>query len=308
MKALYHLSISCHGETLFRDQEDIRCITNILALCAFAVQVEIWADALMGTHLHLIVFGEEDRVYELARRLKMRITKYHRCRHKGKGPLFDPPIFVLRLEGQNHILAAISYVLRNGMHHAQSATPLSYAPCSAGYLFREELGKDPVKPLYTSRTEIAGMLPRFSDFPDRFILDRNGMVLRTCFEELNRVELYYKTPRSFLYQMNRLSSDDWEREQREDLTQDEPITLARIEPGADPRSITAWLANEKAYHYQKARPTDLEVCGLIDRELMGRHPGKTVYQLDPREKAGMAKELQYDLHLPQSQIRRCLAL
>ncbi|MBQ6244527.1 MAG: hypothetical protein IJK55_07415 [Bacteroidales bacterium] len=73
--------------------EDIRSITNILALVAFAVGVEIWVDALMATHLHLIVFGEESKVLELARRLKLRITKYHRCKYRGRGPLFDPPVF-----------------------------------------------------------------------------------------------------------------------------------------------------------------------------------------------------------------------
>ena len=82
MKQLYHLSISCHAETLFRNPEDVRSITNILALVAFSVGVEICVDALMGTHLHLIVFGEEDKVLLLGRRLKQRITKYHRCRYR----------------------------------------------------------------------------------------------------------------------------------------------------------------------------------------------------------------------------------
>lgn len=307
MKALYHLSISAHGETLFRDDEDIRSITNILALCGFSFGVEIWVDALMATHLHLIVFGEEDRVYALARRLKMRITKYHRGRHRGKGPLFDPPIFVLRLEGPNHILAAISYVLRNGMHHAQSATPFGYAPCSVNDLFREELGKSPIRSRITSRAEITRALPRFSEFPDRFAIDENGMLIRDSFEELQRVELFYKTPRSFLYQMNRLSSEDWVREQREDPVPDEPVTLERMEPGANERSLSAWLSNEKGHLFRKDRPTDMDVCQLIDRDLLRRYPGRTVYQLDDREKRAVSRILQEDLYIPISQIRRCLA-
>ena len=186
MKQLYHLSISCHSEALFRDPEDIRCITNILALTAFACRIEIWVDALMGTHLHLIVFGEEEQVICLARRLKQHITKYHRGRHRGRGPLFDPPVFFLRLEGPNHVLAAISYVLRNGMHHAQSATPFGYGPCSANDLFREDLGKITDGKRITSRAEIASWLPRFSEFPDRFAMDGHGMLLRDSFEELRR--------------------------------------------------------------------------------------------------------------------------
>jgi len=308
MKQLYHLSLSCHGEALFRDEEDIRCITNILALTAFACQIEIWADALMGTHLHLIVFGSEDQVIAFARRLKQRITKYHRGRHRGRGPLFDPPVFLLRLEGPNHILAAISYVLRNGMHHGQSATPFGYGPCSVNELFREDLGKPGVRKRITSRSEIASWLPRFSEFPDRFAMDDRGMILRDSFEELTRVELYYKTPRSFLYQMNRLSTDDWVAEQKRDDTPDPPVVLASVEPGADERSLTEWLSHEKGYNFRKDRKTDLEVCQVIDRNLASRYPGRTVYQLGADDKRRIAGFLHYDLHLPQAQIRRCLIL
>ncbi len=308
MKQLYHLSISCHAETLFRDREDVRSITNILALVAFSVGVEIWVDALMGTHLHLIVFGEEDKVLLLGRRLKQRITKYHRCRHRGAGPLFDPPIFLLRLEGPNHILAAISYVLRNGLHHAQSATPFGYQFCSANDLFRAELGKPEAVPCHTSRVDVARVLPRFSEFPDRFFLDADGMIMRPSFEELRRVELFYKTPRSFLYQMNRLSSEEWEREQAEDGTGDEPVTLRNIEPDCDERSMSAWLSNERGLQFRPNRKTDMEVCMLIDRDLMSRYPGKTVYQLDDKQKLYLGNILQREYHLPVAQIRRCLAM
>ena len=308
MKKLYHLSISCHNATLFRDEEDIRSITNILALAAYSVHVEIWVDALMATHLHLIVLGTESQIIELARRLKLRTTKYHRGRHGGHGPLFDPEIFILQLEGANHILAAISYVLRNGMHHAQSSTPFGYAPCSVNDLFREDLGKNPVPKRITSRAEIAAMLPRFSVFPDHFAMDLHGMLLRDSFEELQQVELYYKSPRAFLYYMNRLSSDDWEKEQMSDETQKPPITLSTIEPRADPKTLTTWLSNEKGHHYRKDRKLDIDVCKIIDKDLLCRFPGKTVYQLDTDQKLLLARTLQNDFHLPQSQIRRCLAL
>lgn len=299
MKQLYHLSISCHHEALFRDAEDIRCITNILALVAFTLQVEIWVDAIMGTHLHLVVFADESRVLELARRLKHRITKYHRGRHRGRGPLFDPPVFYLRLEGPNHILAAISYVLRNAF---------GYGPCSVNDIFREDLGKPAYQTRITSRSDIASRLPRFSEFPDRFVMDGDGMLLRESFEELRRVELYYKTPRSFLYQMNRLSSEDWEREQQKDETSDAPITLRSIEPLADERTLTDLLSNEKGLAYRKDRMSDLDVCMLIDRTLMNRYQDKTVYQVDSGQKMQLARTLRYEFHLPDAQIRRCLAL
>ena len=308
MKQLFHLSISCHAETLFRNPEDVRSITNILALTAFAVGVEVWVDALMSTHLHLIVFGEEARVLALGRRLKLRITKYHRCKYCGEGPLFDPPVFLLRLDGAGHILAAISYVLRNGMHHAQSSTPFGYEACSVNDLFQSELGKTPVSARFISRQDVASFLPRDSVFPDHYVMDSKGMILRSCFEELKRVELYYKTPRSFLFQMNRLSSEEWEREQRQDGSDAEPVTLRNIEPGADERSMTTWLSNERAFQFRPDRKSDMEVCMIIDQDLIRRYPGKTVYQLDDKQKQTLARQLQNDYHLPLAQIGRCLAI
>jgi REP element-mobilizing transposase RayT len=308
MKHLFHVCITCHSETLFRDEEDIRCITNILALVGFSCQVEIWVDALMATHLHLVVFGEPDRVAQFAGRLKMRIAKYHRGRHGGSGPLFDPETFVLRLEGNNHILAAISYVLRNGMHHGGSATPFGYPDCSVNELFRSDLGKVPARKQVVSRAEIAACLPRYAEFPDHYAMDVNGMFLRSTFEELHRVELFYRTPRSFLYQMNRLSSEEWEQEQRRDEIPDAPVTLSSMEPRANARAMAEWLSNEKGYNYRHDRKTDLQVCQLIDSVCLSAFGKSSVYRLEDRQKRILADRLSREQHLPLAQLCRCLAL
>ena len=308
MKQLYHICITCHAETLFRDEKDPRCITNLLALVAFACQVEIWVDAMMATHLHLIVFGEPKQVRIFAGRLKMRIAKYHRGRHGGTGPLFDPETFVLCLDGNNHILAAISYVLRNGMHHGVSATPFGYRDCSVNDLFRADLGKAPVRKEIVSRPEIAACLPRYAEFPDHYAMDMNGTFLRSSFEELRRVELYYKTPRAFLYQMNRLSSEEWEREQRKDNNAEAPVTLDRLEPGADSLSMAEWLENEKGYNYRPDRKTDMQVCQLIDGIYLPSFGKSSVYQLDDQSKIRLADRLAREQRLPLAQLYRCLAV
>ena len=308
MKQLYHFCITCHNEVLFRDDEDIRQITNILALEAFNCQVELWVDAVMSTHLHGIGNAEEPNIIHLCRMFKMRITKYHRARHLGAGPLFDPGCFLLRLDGNNHILAALSYVLRNGLHHGQSATPFAYPHCSANHLFRRDLGKDPCVPVITSRADIARHLPRRSPFPDQFAMDQNGMLLRECFENLSMVEHYYRTPRCFDFYMSRLSGEEWQREQQQDPTSDKPVTLDLLEPASQHDSLARMLASEKGHNYSPSRLSDQQVCRIIDNEYVPNHSNQSVYQLGQEQRVRIGEDLVRRLHLPANQVRRCLAL
>lgn len=308
MKQLYHFCITCHDEVLFRDDEDIRNITNILALEAFACQVELWADAIMSTHIHGIAFAEEAAVTRFCRALKMRITKYHRNRHLGTGPLFDDGHFLLRLDGSNHILAAVSYVLRNGLHHGQSATPFSYPHCSANHLFCQELGKLPQEGVITSRRDIARHLPRRSEFPDHFAMDRHGMLIRNSFEQLARVEHCYRTPRCFDYYMSRLSGEGWQREQREDGVSDAPITLESMEQATQYEPIAKMLASEKGYNYSPSQRSDMDLCQVIDREYVRSYGRISVYQLTAEQRHRIGEDLARRLHAAPGQIRRCLAL
>ena len=308
MKQLYHFCITCHNEVLFRDDEDIRQITNILALEAFNCQVELWVDAVMSTHIHGIGHAEEPCIIRFYRMLKMRITKYHRARHHAYGPLFDPGCFLLRLDGNNHILAALSYVLRNGLHHGQSATPFAYPHCSANHLFRKDLGKNPCVPAITSRVDIARHLPRRSTFPDYFAMDRNGMLLRECFENLPMVEHYYRTPRCFDYYMSRLSGEEWQREQQQDPTSDKPVTLDLLEPASQHDSLARMLASEKGHNYSPSRRSDQDLCRIIDEEYVPGYHRQSVYQLSQEQRISIGEDLVRRLHLAPFQARRCLAL
>lgn len=308
MKRLYHFCITCHNEVLFRDGEDIRNITNILALECFACGVELWADAIMSTHLHGIAFAEEEQMTLCCQRLKMRITKYHRNRHHGAGPLFDPKQFLLPLEGNNHVLAAISYVLRNGLHHGQSATPFSYPHCSANFLFRRDLGKDALVPAIASRAEIIRYLPRRSDFPDHFAMDRGGMLLRSSFENLQMLEHYYRTPRCFDYYMSRLSGEEWQREQLQDQTSDRPVTLELLEPANEHEPLAMMLAGEKGYSYSPSRLSDQDVCKLIDGEYVPGYHADSVYRLSREQRVRIGDDLVRRLRIAPAQAHRCLAL
>lgn len=143
-----------------------------------------------------------------------------------------------------------------------------------------------------------------AEFPDEYRMNEKGVFVRQSFMELRLAERYYGSPRNFLYQMNRLSGEDWIQEQQKDQT-GKAITLYDIEP-ADEKTVADMLKNENGRNFSRSRLQDMDVCRLIDKDIL--QGAKTVYQLTDSEKSRIGRQLLYDFHLPEHQIRRCLAL
>ena len=184
---------------------------NIMALQSYSTGVELMADAEMSTHVHQGVFTDDPILF--AGRERMSYTKYFNKKYGRSGRFGQKYTFILKAEGINHIVALLSYILRNGLHHAASATAFGYEFCSARDMFSSELGLSSGVPARMSRTEKASYLPRFSKFPDRYQMNEDGVFLRNSFMELRRAELFYSSPRNYMFQMNRLTDESWTREQ-----------------------------------------------------------------------------------------------
>ena len=107
------------------------------------------------------------------------------------------------------------------------------------------------------------------------------------------------------YQMNRLTDETWIQDQLQDRT-GKPITLADIEHGLDEKSIAELLNNEHGRNFNHSRMQDLDVCKLIDHELLPRHGSTSVYRAVDTQKRRIYGILRHDYHIPDIQIRRCL--
>ena len=125
--------------------------------------------------------------------------------------------------------------------------------------------------------------------------------------EIRQVELFYSSPRNFLFQMNRLTDKTWEEDQKKDGT-GKPITLADVEPSLDDKSITQLLNNEYGRNFNPSRMQDLDVCRLIDRDILPGYGVTSVYFLSSTQKKRIARMLKEEFHLPDHQIQRCLVL
>ena len=289
---------------MFRDREDHDMFVNTMALQSFSTGTEILADAEMSTHVHQGIFT--DKPAEFARRERMSYTKYFNAKYGRRGRFGEKYTFAVAVQGLYHILAVLSYILRNGLHHGASPTALGYPFCSVREMFSQDLGYSEDRSVVMSRQDMVSYLPRYSDFPDSFRMNERGVFVRSSFMELRRAEQFFTTPRNFLYQMNRLSDDNWIKEQLKDNT-GAPITIADIEH-ADEKTVAQMLNNEYGRNFNRSRLQDLDVCMLIDKELCRPYGVNSAYQLTDSQRQRIARQLKYDFHVSDAQISRCLVL
>ena len=303
MKESYHICFTSHDEVLFRDEEDHGMFVNLMALRSFSDNAEILVDAEMSTHVHLNAFT--DRPQHFAAALRMSYTRYFNKKYGREGRFGQKYTFVQKVQGHVHQMVLENYINRNGLHHNAAATAFGYKYCSVRDLFADDICLQTEASVPMSRADIATRLPRHAAFPDHYQMNAQGVFVRRSFMELRRAEQFYGSPRNYLYQMNRLTDESWTREQLEDRT-GAPLTLSDIEH-ADEHSVAKMLKNESGRNFSRSRMQDLDVCRLIDKELLPGYRVTSVYQLTDSQKQRLARMLRYDFHLPEHQIRRCQA-
>lgn len=302
MKRMFHLCISSPDEIMFRCQEDYLRAFNYFALASYSTDTLLLCDSIMSNHIHSCVISS--RLHEMASEFKYSYTRYFNSRYMRKGSLGEKIPFILKVEGARHILAALSYTLRNPFHHGVASTPFGYEHSSANIFFQKELGKVPMYSDSEPKSKY-GLLPSRANCPSHFRLDSRGMFTRESVLEVSQVELMYGSARNYLFYMNRLSGEKWENEQKEDKdTSMEVVKLETIEKCSAVQDYSAMLMNEKKrYDSQKIR--DIELCEEIDNVLVPRCGRRSVYTLTQSEKDNIANYL-YSRRVSESQIRRCL--
>lgn len=304
MKESYHICFTSHDEVLFRDDEDHGAFINLMALRAYAWDTEILADAEMSTHVHLNVFTQDPAPF--CSQLRMSYSRYFNHKYGRKGRFGQKSFYQLLVKGHNHQMVLENYILRNGLHHGAAPTALAYTYCSVRDMFAEDIGMTPEPVVSLSRAEMASFLPHYADFPDHYQMNAKGVFVRRSFMELRRAEQYYGSPRNYLYQMNRLTDETWAKEQLKDGT-GAPLTLREIEQ-QDEASIADMLKNESGRTFSPSRRQDLDVCRLIDNTLAPAYGATSPYQLTADQKHRVARQLYYEYHVSEAQIRRCLVL
>ena len=304
MKKTYHICLSSGNEIYCRDEEDYIHCFNSLALAIAETDSHLLAEAIMSTHAHECV--RTDNPKHVIKNQRYKYTRYFNTKYHRKGRLGERAPFIIELSGLYHTLAALSYTLRNPVHHGVAPTPFAYPHCSAKAIFQKTIGLAPPHSLMPEHN-IRVHMPSRKRCPNGYRMDKSGLILREDVIDTSDVEHLYGTSRAFLYYMNRISGEEWKREQEKDGAALQPITLDIIEGGFPNQSIEQMLRNEHGRNDYRAM-SDIDLCHIIDKIILPRMNRESVYTLYREEKVQIARELSAKYKLPSAQIRRCLVM
>lgn len=296
MRKIYHLSFSSHDEVLYRNEADLRMGFNCIAEAIMHTEARAMADGEMSTHWHLIAQTDDPKA--LSKRARYSYTRYFNAKYKRRGRLGEHSAFILNIDGYYRTLNAMNYVNRQGLHHGLATSAFGYPFCSINTFFQKELGKPRTIHLMP-KPERYHYLTHNLSVPDHFRMDERGLLLREDILDIGTVEHYYVTPRNFLFQMNRYTSEEMIAEQKEEKSSTPIITLDLIERCDPDMDIKHMLSNESG-KMNKNRMNDLELCRLIDDFYIPRFSRgsetATVYTLTPRERNSLYETLSRDLN------------
>lgn len=303
-KKVYHICLSAGEEAYCRSEEDYTYCFNCLALAVAATVSDLMAESIMSTHFHECV--RSTRPKDLLHIQRYAYSRYFNEKYSRKGRLGEKYPFITEIDGLYHILAALSYVLRNALHHGLSATPFGYRHSSARSFFSKDLGFEQEYVLLPESKQYP-YLPAHVRCPSGYKMDESGLILRETVIDVPDVEHLFMTPRSYLYYMNRLSGEEWAKEQEKDNLNIPPVSLDTMEPGSSSGQLRQMLTYERGRSDYKTM-TDIQLCEMIDNELLPISGADSVYCLPREKKIEIANMLHSRHRLPEAQIKRCLVL
>ena len=289
---------------MFRSRADFIRGINCLCLAAHYTEAILLAYVFMNNHVHIIVRTEDPERFMM--KFRYAYNKYFNAKYHRRGRLGEEQFFKIELEGLYHLLTAIAYVLRNPVHHGICATPFGYEFSSIRGIFRKEFGWQTAEGILPRKSAYQ-FIPSRSVLPERYQMSSEGMILPETVIDAQDIEHQFSTARSFLYYMNRLSGEEWIREQQQDQTGLPAITLESIEEGVRFHDLNTMLRNEHGRANYSAM-TDIMLCHEIDNTILPGYGVSSVYQLSIGQRENMVGLLRRRYGVSVTQAKRCLAI
>ena len=304
MKKTYHLCLSGGDEILFRDEEDYNRGFNCLALALYKTGSTGLVESFQSTHCHKMIQTEDHSGFMYA--MRQSYSKYFNHKYQRHGRVGERFHFHLDIVGLHHHLAAMTYVLRNALHHGIVPIPYAYPHCSVNAIFQKEMGKRPPERLLEQK-QFHRFIGKKAEWPSHYKMSESGVFLRESVLDIVQVENMYTTPRAFNYYMSRKSGEVWEKEQEKDKLGTRPVRLDTIEYGIKDQPLEKMLIYENGRSDYK-KISDIDLCTEIDRRIVPRYGKASVYHLSRSEKQEIGNQLYRQYRIPEAQIRRCLTM
>lgn len=307
-RRLYHICYTSHQEVLCRSYKDYCMMFNCVAQAVFRTHSNLLAYSIMSTHVHIVC--ECENPSDLVKRIRSSYTQMFNYRYCRKGSLGEESFFSDILEGRRHVTTAISYVVRNPLHHEVCSNPYAYPFSSVSQYFKNamdrfspDMGNMEEKGRYRS-----DIIRRKNVLPDNVGLwKHSGMIKMEDVIDNVMVEGYFGSYRAFMYGLSRNDYEKWSEEQYEDNVAVDPVTIKTIEPFLSEEE-TAAIMKQNYNWLKEKRITDIELCDIIDRTHLPRL-GKSGYaQLTAREADAIRRRLlhAFKSRISSKQLDRCL--
>lgn len=298
-----HLCFSSYTEVMFRVHEDYIRGINDLVVASVKTGTTILAYALMSNHVHCCIQTQGNPA-ELHRIFRISYGRYFSSKYGRDGYIGDPDIKVVCIDGYQHCLTAISYCLRNPLHHGVTNSAMNYPYSSVSAYFRDCMGLGPFPK--TRSVCPRRLAPQHFIWPAGMRFECDGRASLDTSVDYKQVEMLFKTPNEFTYNMMiRKSGKKWREDQSDDNNGGNPVTLELLE--SDHYLVQEMEKNER-YHYQVTGTSDISVCNIIDSELVPKYGIKSVYFLSTEQQLSIAHYLHSGYSCSIAQIARCLSV
>lgn len=211
MSGYYH--ISSHGlerNDIFKNNDDFIVGMNDIALCVQRFDVNILCFCLMSNHFHFLMSGTYEECRRFANEYKRRCAIRMRLLAGEVQALKEVSIQIDCVDSKEYLENVIAYILRNPLAAGIMIMPYCYRWSSASLYFRgdkqdtgdilNELSERNRFRILKSRTPV----------PDHYRVDADGMILPSCYVDVDSVERILRHPARLMLLLSKRIENDVE--------------------------------------------------------------------------------------------------
>ncbi len=301
----YHICFTSHNEVLCRNHTDYSILFNCIVQAVINTNSKLLAYCIMSNHVHIAVCTEGLALTNLVKRIRTSYTQMFNHIYQRNGSLGDPSFYRIELQGRCHTVTALSYILRNPMHHNVCANPYDYPFSSINLYFRKSLSSVPFVRYKNANISRCRLVRRNNVLPKNMAFDSNGQILPQNIVENTIVESLFGSYNAFQYYMHRRNYEEWSLEQLSDGNNIKPISIEYIEPFLTSDEIKRAILQSPNWQREETI-SDLELCHIIDEEYLPYFKVRSYAQLTHEQKKEIYTVLCRRFMFASNQIARCL--
>ena len=199
MKGYYH--VSSHGlekNDIFKSRQDFISGMNDIAICILGFDVTILCFCLMSNHFHFVLYGLKEECVRFAEEYKRRCAiRMHNSFGEIRG-MKAVELQIDTIDSHEYLENAIAYALRNSLAAGIPVMPYHYPWCSASLYFNGGAVPKGVRVNDMKERKRIRVLKSHTQVPDHYMVDENGMILPSCYVDVEAVEKIFRHPARLL--------------------------------------------------------------------------------------------------------------